>query len=279
MIKPTHPKRTEIKLATCRKKPNMENSVFLVIFLLSTMISSVTPTENNARNQYLLTATEEMQRANYFTFVMLIKMSPPDTRLEENVTFLMPNDRMLANMALQGWSVSEFLLRHSIPSPLLFGTLEQFPTGTTIPSSSPNCMLRISNNGRKKFVVNNVKIISPNICVAGSSIRCHGIDGVLSETCTSVNNYSAPPPPSCSNSTEPSCKASPPISSHSFPLAPPPLIGDNLNPPPTWDAPSPTPAINVGPQKSGSPHWFSYEGSSMKFVTFCSMLSLIGIYF
>ncbi|TKY55520.1 FAS1 domain-containing protein [Spatholobus suberectus] len=212
-----------------------------------------------------------MQKANYFTFVMLINMSPLDTRLGGNVTFLMPNDRMLANMVLQG-SGSGFLLRHSIPSPLLFDVLQQFPTGTTIPSSQPNCMLRVSNNGRKNYVLNNVKIISPNICVAGSSIRCHGIDGVLSESCTSVGNYSVPLLP-CVNGTEPSCKASTPIPS-SFPSAPPPTR-NNLNPP-KLATPHPT-APNVGPHKSGSPHWLSYDGS-LNFVG-CLMLSLIGIYF
>ncbi|XP_029129912.1 uncharacterized protein LOC109811791 [Cajanus cajan] len=168
----------------------MTSNMLMVAFLILMLISSTTPTEIDARNQDLVAATREMQRANYFTFVMLINMSPLDTRLEGNVTFLMPNDRMLANMVMQEGSVSGFLLRHSIPSPLLFDVLEQFPTGTTIPSSLPNCMLRVSNNGRKNYVINNVKIISPNICVGGSSIRCHGIDGVLSEACTSI----APPP-------------------------------------------------------------------------------------
>lgn len=238
------------------------------------LISSVTPTEIPARNQDLLAATKEMQKANYFTFVMLINMSPPDTRLQGNVTFLMPNDRMLANLVLQEGSISSLLLRHSIPSPLLFETLEQFPTGTTIPSSLPNCMLRISNYGRKNFVLNNVKIISRNICVGGSSIRCHGIDGVLSEACISVNNNSSVPTPSCPNTTYPSCMASPPIPSPSFPSAPP--IRDNNLSPPSLAAPGPSDA-NVGPQKSGSPHWHSYDGS-LDFVT-CLMLCLIGIYF
>nr|KYP51476.1 hypothetical protein KK1_026634 [Cajanus cajan] len=229
----------------------MTSNMLMVAFLILMLISSTTPTEIDARNQDLVAATREMQRANYFTFVMLINMSPLDTRLEGNVTFLMPNDRMLANMVMQEGSVSGFLLRHSIPSPLLFDVLEQFPTGTTIPSSLPNCMLRVSNNGRKNYVINNVKIISPNICVGGSSIRCHGIDGVLSEACTSI---------------EPSCKASPPIPS-TFSSAPPPTM-DNLNPYAT--------APNVGPHRSGSPHLLSSDGS-LNFVVM--MLSLIGIYF
>ncbi|KAG4378996.1 hypothetical protein GLYMA_17G149700v4 [Glycine max] len=220
----------------------MANNMVTMVFLILMLISSITPTEIDARNQDLVAATKEMQKANYFTFVMLINMSPLDT-IEGNVTFLMPNDRMLANMVLQEGSISSFLLRHSIPSPMLFDVLEQFPTGTTIPTSLPNCMLRVSNNGRKNYVLNNVKIISPNLCVAGSSIRCHGIDGVLSEVCASI--------------------------------ASPPSTRDNLNPP-TLAAPQPT-TLNIGPHKSGSPHWFSYDGS-LNFVA-CLMLYLTGIYF
>ncbi|KAL2322963.1 hypothetical protein Fmac_027342 [Flemingia macrophylla] len=233
---------------------NNNNNMFVMVFLILMMISSTTPTVSDSMNQDLVEATREMQTANYFTFVMLINMSPLDTRLEGNVTFLMPNDRMLANMVLQEGSVSGFLLRHSIPSPLAFDVLEKFPTGTTIPSSLPNCMLRVSNNGRKNYVLNNVKIISPYICVEGSSIRCHGIDGVLSEACSSTTgNYSAPILP-CVNST---CKAS----------APPPSTVDNLDPHPT--------APNIVPHKSGSPHWTPYDGS----LNFVVILSLVGVYF
>ncbi|KAK7263363.1 hypothetical protein RJT34_30951 [Clitoria ternatea] len=224
----------------------------MALFFTSMLISSVTPADQTgSRNVDLVAATREMQKANYFTFVMLINMSPSDPRLEGNVTFLMPNDRMLANMVLQEGSISDFLLRHSIPSPLLFGVLEQFPTGTTIPSSLPNCMLRISNNGRKNYVVNNVKLISPNICVAGSSIRCHGIDGVLSEACTLVSNYSAS------------------LSPKSSPMIPSPS-------PTTFIAPSATTA-HVGPHNSGSLHWMSYDGS-LNFVAYL-IFYLIGIYF
>lgn len=232
-----------------KKTFSMTNNMFMVIFLTLILILSATSTEMVARNEDLVAATREMQRANYFTFVMLINMSPPDTRLVGNVTFLMPNDRMLANMVLQEGSVSDFLLRHSIPSPLLFEVLGQFPTGTTIPTSLPNCMLRVSNNGRKNYVLNNVKVISPNLCVAGSSIRCHGIDGILSEVCTSVGNYSVPSP-TCVNSTEPLCKASP-ISPSSAPTP----ARDNLNNSPILATP------NIGAHKSGSPLCFSYDVS------------------
>lgn len=246
----------------------MANKLFLVLFLyvvITVLLSSATPAESQ-HNQDLVAAIEEMQRANYFTFVMLINMSPFDTRLEGNVTFLMPNDRMLAKMAIPEGSISGFLLRHSIPSPLLFGTMEELPTGTSIPSSLPNYMLRITNNGRKDFVVNNVRIISHNICVAGSSIRCHGIDGILSE-----GNSSIAPPPLCPNSTETSCRASSP------PTSPPPVREtENLSPLPTLIAPTPIEA-DSGIEISGSPQCQSFDGS----INFAAslMLTLAGIYF
>ncbi|QHO19688.1 FAS1 domain-containing protein SELMODRAFT_448915-like [Arachis ipaensis] len=255
------------------------NMKLLEVFLLLILIPSTTQTEPNpARNQDLVAATAEMQRANYFTFVMLVNMSPPDVRLEENVTFLMPNDRMLSNILLQEGSVSGFLLRHSIPSPLLFDTLKQFPTGTTIPSSLPNCMLRITNNGRKNYVINNIRIISPNICVAGSSIRCHGIDGVLSESCVpsssmNNNNSSVPTLKPCPNSTDSSsCLASPPIPSPPLLPSAPSSRDPNLLTP--RSSPSPSPSPNV--KSAGSSYLLSFDGS-LNFVAFL-VLSLVGIY-
>ncbi|KAK7346790.1 hypothetical protein VNO80_21313 [Phaseolus coccineus] len=249
-----HVKLKERKGSNVKKTFNMTNIMFMVIFLILRLILSATSTEMVARNQDLVVAIREMQRANYFTFVMLINMSPPDTRLVGNVTFLMPNDRMLANMVLQEGFVSDFLLRHSIPSPLLFEVLGQFPTGTTIPTSLPNCMLRVSNNGRKNYVLNNVKVISPNLCVVGSSIRCHGIDGVLSEVCTSVGNYNVHSVP-CVNNTEPLCKTSP-ISPSSAPTP----ARDNLSNSPILTTPHAI-APNVGAHKSVSPCCFSYDVS------------------
>ncbi|XP_054814691.1 uncharacterized protein LOC129315155 [Prosopis cineraria] len=250
-------------------------AISLCMMLLLLLPSSATPL---VENQDLVAATEEMQRANYFTFVTLINMSPPDARLEANITFLMPKDRMLSRMTMPVRSVSDFLLRHSIPSPLLIETLEKFPTGTTIPSSLPNYMLRIISTGRKNFVINNVKIISPNICVVGSSIRCHGIDGILSQEAdgSSVRNSSSssstvPPPPSSSscpdnnNSTESSCMAS------LSPPSPSPINNENLSPL-TLTAPPGEP--DSGTQNSSG----AFGGSSLNFVT-TLMLIFAGIYF
>ncbi|KAK9271937.1 hypothetical protein L1049_002304 [Liquidambar formosana] len=233
---------------------HMVTLTLLLMALIS--ISSAAPTDViPSRSQDLLIAIEEMQTANYFTFVMLINMSPPDL-FQGNVTLLMPNDRMLSKNMMAESAVADFLLRHSIPSPLLFENLQLVPTGSIIPSSKPDFMLKVSNNGRRSYFLNNVKIISPNICVAGSSIRCHGIDGVL---LPEHNNTITNPLPNCPNSTSPLVGvAAPPASSVPSPLPP---IGD-LNPTPVMTAPPPTDPDD-GPQKSGgSSRWLRYRSRS-----------------
>ncbi|XP_062147250.1 FAS1 domain-containing protein SELMODRAFT_448915 [Alnus glutinosa] len=236
-------------------------SILLGSLALVSSASSITinNTPSEYQNQGLLGATEEMQRANYFTFVTLINMASLDSTIQANVTFLMPNDRMLSRNVMAPGSVSAFLLRHSIPSPLLFDDLERLPTGSIIPSSLPDCMLRISNNGRRNFSLNNVKIISPNICTAGSSIRCHGIDGVLLPTSMPENNTTSPSS-SCSNSS------SPPVAGATSPAPSSPSLTAIAA------APSPT-QPSSSPQKPGPSPWLSYGGTLQLLVT--SLMVLI----
>ncbi|XVF06897.1 hypothetical protein REPUB_Repub06bG0090700 [Reevesia pubescens] len=129
----------------------------------------------------------------------------------------MPTDRMLSKTIIPQNSVPSFLHRHSIPSPLLFQHLQYIPTGSILPSSMPEYLLSISNGGgRRSFYLNNVRIISPNICTSGSSIRCHGIDGVLSAVKSPGSNISLP---TCSNNTHFVASGSPeasPPSPYSF---------------------------------------------------------------
>lgn len=216
-------------------------AVLLLLFLA--LISAAAATDTAPKTHDLDVAIEEMAKANYFTFITLIKMSPLDNKILGNVTFLMPNDRILSKTNILRDSVSEFLLRHSIPSPLLFDHLRHIPSGSTIPSSEPEYLLNINNGGRRSFFLNNVKIISPNICTAGSSIRCHGIDGVLSP----INKI---PPESCSNTSRtPAVVTTPQTPPSRAPIAPP--VGDPIQIPVA--APEP-----VGPKKSGS--CMSHEG-------------------
>ncbi|KAK8712163.1 hypothetical protein V6N13_147410 [Hibiscus sabdariffa] len=204
--------------------------ISIVALLLPLFKSSSSTTLPPKNDRDLQIATEEMQKANYFTFVMLLNMSPLDSEFLENITFLMPNDRMLSKTVIPENEVYTFLQRHSIPSPLIFEHLQYIPTGSILPSSLPEYMMGVANGGdRRSFVLNNVRIISPNICTTGS-IRCHGIDGVLSpvsnvslHTCSDDADSVAPPP---------SLVTSPP------PLPPPadpfltPLVDDFMVPAP-----------------------------------------------
>ncbi|CAI9755305.1 unnamed protein product [Fraxinus pennsylvanica] len=209
-----------------------------LLILLMALMSSATAIDTPSRNQVIPTAIEEMQRANYFTFVMLLKMAPSDL-INGNITFLMPNDRILAKAGMPESRVVNFLLGHSIPSPLLMEHLLHFPTGTLIPTSMPGFVLKISNDGRSRFFLNNVRIISPNICTRGS-IRCHGIDGVVQAT--SIMPQPDIVPPACpSNSTRggtpvaaapPTAPSSPsPESLAPVPVTAPPPADSNGSPP------------------------------------------------
>lgn len=150
----------------------------LVSILLVGLILSAAAANGSLTNNDLGVAIEEMKSGHYFAFVMLIKML--NDSIPCNITFLMPNDRMLSNVSMPGKAVSEFLMRHSIPMPLLFEYIEHFPPGSIIPTNEPGFNLTISRSGRRKVRLNNARIVHPDLCTAGSSIRCHGIDAVLS---------------------------------------------------------------------------------------------------
>lgn len=154
--------------------------IFLVLFIIATSSTRAQKSPHVRNNHGLSIAIEEMEKANYFSFVMLINMlQPVNPKLVANITFLMPKDKILSRShIIQQDSVTEFLLRHSIPSPLLFEHLNLIPNGSIVPSSLPHYTLRISNGGKSNYFLNNVKIISRNICNLGS-IKCHGIDGIL----------------------------------------------------------------------------------------------------
>ncbi|KAL8519707.1 hypothetical protein ACS0TY_010586 [Phlomoides rotata] len=203
--------------------------LILVLMTLISLSSSVVAT-----NQDLIVATQEMQNANYFTFVLLLNMAPNST-FQQNITFLMPNDRALSQVDMHETSVVDFLLRHSIPSPLLIDHLEHFPTGSMIPASSPGFMFKVTNDGRRRFFLGNVRITSPNICTKGSSIRCHGIDGVLQPTMVAL-----PSPPPCSRPPVVAVAPSPP---------PPRPDGGAAQAPAVIPAPSPS-VVKVSPPTS-----------------------------
>ncbi|KAK2972861.1 hypothetical protein RJ640_028389 [Escallonia rubra] len=243
----------------------MATYMSLSLLLLTALISSSIATDISSRNQDLLVAIEEMQKANYFTFVMLINMIPPDL-IQGNITFLMPNDRTLSKTTIPGNALADFVLLHSIPSPLLFDQLEHIPTGSMIPTSSnPAVMLKVSNNGRRHYFLNDVRIISPNICTLRSSIRCHGIDGVVHATAMASppeHNNTTPPSPTCSNGASSRPPASP------APSLAPPVGGFILAPSP---APPPT---DSSPRNSGSSSQ-QRHGGLIELAMTCMMMFVI----
>lgn len=224
--------------STLGESKNVNYLVFtmtLFLVLIMAFISSAATT-----NQDIIVATQEMQKANYFTFVMLINMAPSDT-FQDNITFLMPNDRTLSKTNIAETSVVDFLLRHSIPSPLLIDHLEHFPTGSMIPTSKPGFMFEVTNDGRRRFFLSNVRIISPNICTKGYSIRCHGIDGVVQPAMIPQPNI--PPPPLV-------CTSPPVVVAPSPPSLAAPAGGSGQVPVITAQPPS---VVEVSPPKSSSP--------------------------
>ncbi|KAK4433185.1 hypothetical protein Salat_1080700 [Sesamum alatum] len=223
---------------------------------MAALISSATAT-----NQDMVVAIDEMQKANYFTFVMLINMAPSHL-IESNTTFLMPNDRILSQTDVAPTSVADFLLRHSIPSPLLIDHLQHFPTGSMIPTSKSGFFLQVTNQGRRQFFLNNVRIISPNICTQGSSIRCHGVDGVLQPT-TMTPQPNVPLPPSSTTCPKPTIA---PEASAPLPAPSPPLSADDLSPVP--------PPSDVSLPKSSSPDTRSKWGVVNLVVMVVFMLSM-----
>ena len=241
------------------KSTRMPASMTLLVLMAMFFLASSTDVPLRNQNPNLIAAISEMEKANYFTFIMLLNMiSPFDERFRGNLTFLMPNDRMLSKITLHQDCVTDFLLRHSIPSPLLFDHLQRIPTGSIIPSSKPDYVLKIFNNGRRNFFINNAKLISPNICTAGSAIRCHGIDGALLSTANpaiTVKNSSTTTPASCFSTSSPASPAVPLSPAPSPPLS-------NLNT---------TPVTGMLPRSGSS---ISFGGENLTLSVTCVILSL-----
>ncbi|OMP08847.1 hypothetical protein COLO4_06064 [Corchorus olitorius] len=243
----------------------MATHIIPLVVLFLAVFQLITCTDIPPDDQDLRVATEEMQKASYFAFVMLINMFPLDRKFQGNVTFLMPNDRMLSKTIIPESEVSAFLYRHSIPSALFLEDLLHIPTGSILPSSEPEYMLNISNGGgRRSFFLNNVKIISPNICTAGSSIRCHGINGVLSAAKLLGSNTT---PSTCSNSTASAASASP-VASPPFPFVP--FSHD-------FKVPSPQPSDSSPHDSSGAAQLLS-DSQLLKFAGLL-LVSIIGSFY
>jgi len=125
-------------------------------------------------------AMTDMRNRSYYGFVILLKIlnSQQNSFRSNDLTFLMPNDDELSQFSISLEKLHDFILSHSIPTPLLLSHLLRFPNGSVVPSSIPSRMINITNSGRTGLFVNNARIVTPNVCQS-SSIRCHGISAAL----------------------------------------------------------------------------------------------------
>jgi len=128
----------------------------------------------------LQAAMDDMRTRSYYGFVILLNIlnSQQNSLQNNDLTFLMPNDDELSQFSISLDQLPDFILSHSIPTPLLPSHLLHFPNGYVVPSSIPSRVINITNSGRTGLFVNNARIVTPNVCQS-SSIRCHGISAAL----------------------------------------------------------------------------------------------------
>ncbi|OVA10627.1 FAS1 domain [Macleaya cordata] len=153
---------------------------FFILFLLLIVPSSKS-TATHVNQTALQAAMADMRSKSYFGFVILLKMltdTMNSTALGHDITFLMPGDRILSDISISPNRLRDFLLSHSIPKSLTFQDIGHMPDGTLIPTSLPENAIRVSTDRRSRVFINNAQIVAPNLCLS-SSIKCHGINGVL----------------------------------------------------------------------------------------------------
>ncbi|KAK7258365.1 hypothetical protein RIF29_23938 [Crotalaria pallida] len=167
--------------------------LLLTIFTLSKCQSS-TASFNQTDLQAAMT---DMRSRSYYGFVILLKIlnSQPNSLQNNDLTFLMPSDEDLSKFSITPDQLHDFLLSHSIPTPLVLNHLLHFPNGSVVPSSIPTRSINITNGGKSGLFVNNAKIVTPNVCQS-SFIRCHGISAALTFDNTVRAPSSKPKPPS-----------------------------------------------------------------------------------
>ncbi|OIW04278.1 hypothetical protein TanjilG_00838 [Lupinus angustifolius] len=155
--------------------------------MLAVTASENTPSFNQTDLEAAMT---DMRSHSYYGFVILLKIlnSQPKSLQNNDLTFLMPSDAELSQFSITPLQLHDFLLSHSIPTPLVLNHLLHFPNGSVVPSSIPTKSINITNSGKSGLFVNNARIVTPNVCQT-SLIRCHGISAAL----TFDNNPPIPP--------------------------------------------------------------------------------------
>ena len=244
-VKPFYNNPHQKRACTLSIRGKMERSrtVAMAVYLTSSLfmgllIVSTSALDESQPDKDIITTMQEMQRASYFTFEMLLNMV--HDRIPRHTTFLLPSDRALSKASIPENKTLEFILRHSIPSALSSDYLLHSPNGTFVPTHQQDYVLKIVKRGAKGFYLNNVQLVHTDICTAGSFFRCHGIYGVLTEDDGKIT-------PTCSQTNPPTERAVGPTPGPSQP-SPPPLIGSQGLVPTI----SPPLESNDGTSKSGS---------------------------
>ncbi|XP_061361141.1 uncharacterized protein LOC133305046 [Gastrolobium bilobum] len=151
---------------------------FVLLITLFTVSKCQSTTSFNQTD--LQAAMADMRSRSYYGFVILLKIlnSQPNSLQNNDLTFLMPNDEELSQFSITPDQLHDFVLSHSIPTPLVLNHLLHFPNGSVVPSSIPSRVISITNTGRSGLFVNNARIVTPNVCQS-SLIRCHGISAAM----------------------------------------------------------------------------------------------------
>ncbi|KAJ1410881.1 FAS1 domain superfamily [Sesbania bispinosa] len=164
---------------------------FVLLLTLLTVCESQSTTSFNQTD--LQSAMTDMRSRSYYGFVILLKIlnSLPNSLQNNDLTFLMPNDEELSQFSITPDQLHDFILSHSIPTPLVLNHLLHFPNGSLVPTSVPSRVISITNSGRSGFFVNNARIVTPNVCQS-SVIRCHGISAASFDSI--IPSHRAPEP-------------------------------------------------------------------------------------
>ena len=82
----------------------------------------------------LQAAMADMRSLSYYGFVILLKIlnSQPNSLQNNDLTFLMPNDGELSQFSIALDQLHDFILSHSIPTPLVLSHLLHFPNGSVV---------------------------------------------------------------------------------------------------------------------------------------------------
>ncbi|CAN1121119.1 hypothetical protein LINPERPRIM_LOCUS1991 [Linum perenne] len=188
MIQPTHiPALKSLLLFTGFTPHSIVHTIYSmalwvqIILSFLPLLTAVEAQSTNSINQTdLQIAMADMRAMSYHGFVILLKIldSNPNTLQDGELTFLMPSNEELSGLNQTMDHLQDLILSHSIPSALLLTHLMHLPSGTRIPSGSPNKLLRITNSGRSGLFVNNARITTPNVCL-NSMIKCHGVSAAI----------------------------------------------------------------------------------------------------